>query len=321
MLRFPRWLGLALVSVACAPAVSVEGGEAGTDASTGNDTTSTSAVTSGTSAGAGPGGSSSDVETTSGTTAFDDGHPWSTSGTDDEGGNFLPRPDVGGIGWKCSVAAQNCPDGEKCVWFALEGGLRRDNAKCIPIDGDVPAFEPCSLPNGIGSDVTDDCGADSYCLEVYGTADHGFCAPFAVGGDCSSHPGTQPIFENGSDFPAACLLHPCHPLQDGACEDGMRCMFYPASLYAQAMCWVESEPTPDPLGTPCDYGSCGEGQLCASAEWLPGCDAERCCAQWCEFPGGTCDAPGTTCEFLPLWNYGADNYEDLGACLVPGVLE
>ncbi len=242
------------------------------------------------------------------------------TGLDDEGG-FLGSQDLGPISEDCTPAVQDCPAGEKCVWFSHNGGARRDNAMCIPVVGDLGPFEPCSLPSGFGVDITDDCDERSYCLEVYQTADEGFCAPFALDGSCADLPGSAPVFENGSDFPAACLMHPCHPLDPDACDDGMRCMFYPASLYAQSMCWVEPE-TPAPgLGAACNYGGCGPGQLCMGAEALPSCEHDRCCTQWCEFPSGECENPEASCEFLPVWNVEPDAFANLGACLSPGALE
>jgi len=265
---------------------------------------------------------SSSSPTSSGATASQ-GEPSSSSGPtglDDEGG-FLGPHDVGPISDTCAPGAQDCPSGQKCVWFSHEGGARRDNALCIPVTGDLGPFEPCSLPNGFGADITDDCDERSYCLEVYQTADHGFCAPFAVGSACEELPGSQVVAENGSNFPAACLMHPCHPLQADACDDGMRCMFYPASLYADAICWVEPDtPVPAP-GAACDYGGCGDGQLCVPSQWLPECENERCCTQWCDFPSGACESPGASCEFFPLWSGVADGFSNVGACLSPGALE
>lgn len=238
----------------------------------------------------------------------------------DEAGGFIADPDVGPIPESCSPALQDCAPGEKCIWFSLNGGQRRDHAQCIPVNGDLGPFEPCALPNGFGPDITDDCDERSYCLEVYQTAEHGFCAPFAVGGSCADFPETRAVFENGSDFPAACLIHPCHPLEADACEDGMRCMYYPASLYAQSMCWTEpNTPVPAP-GAACDYGGCGDGQLCVPAEVLPNCENDRCCTQWCDFPSGPCDNPDAACEFVSLWNDDAEAFENVGACVSPGSL-
>ncbi|MCA9653942.1 MAG: hypothetical protein H6712_01585 [Myxococcales bacterium] len=241
----------------------------------------------------------------------------------DDGCGFLCVPDAGHIDLECDVAAQDCPDGQKCVWAAsTDSGLRRDGARCIEVTGDGEPFAPCTLPTGIGPEITDDCGAESYCLEVYGTADHGFCAPFTnLEYDCREYPGTDVAVENGSSFPAACLYYECQPLIEGSCPDGMQCTFYPAWLYASLHCWSVPPEYDLPLGASCDFGQCGEGKLCAPAEWLPECTGDSCCTEWCDLSAPACATPGTVCEPYLVWNHQGDpGFDDLGACVQPGAL-
>ena len=255
------------------------------------------------------------------TTDGDSGAP--DDGADDQG--FITVSDAGPpSGPDCSVSAQDCPADMKCVWYVAPNyTLRRDAAKCIPVTGDVPPFAPCSLPDGIGPEISDDCDADSYCLDVYGTADHGFCAPFiAEDYTCDAFVGTHEAIENGSDFPAACLYYECQPLVPGTCPAGTECTYYPAYLYGSMMCWQVPAEDDLPLGTPCDYGQCGEGKLCAPADVLPSCNAEHCCAEFCDVQSPNCTDPGTTCEFFPVWNYhDAPDFDWLGACVLPGALD
>lgn len=220
----------------------------------------------------------------------------------------------------CSVTSQDCPAGDKCVWSALSpGGLRRDFARCIEVTGDIEPFEPCSLPNGIGVDITDDCNAESYCLDVYGTADHGFCAPFTTASyQCDAYPETDPAVENGSDFPAACLYYDCHPLLPNSCPEGLDCAYYPAFLYGSLMCWNVPLEYDLPVGAACDYGQCGEGQLCAWEGWLPDCAEERCCTQFCDLDAPVCTTPGTQCEPYLSDFQGDGGSVLLGACVLPG---
>ncbi|MBK6917375.1 MAG: hypothetical protein IPH07_08255 [Deltaproteobacteria bacterium] len=247
--------------------------------------------------------------------------PDDSSSADDASGCGLPcSADALQPGDDCEPIEQGCAPGFKCVWYLPEGGERRREAgRCIPVTGDGQPFEPCSLPNGIGPEITDDCGADSYCLEVYGLSDHGFCAPFMDGplDDCRRYPGARPALENGSDFPSACLIYECQPLVEGACPAGMQCIFYPAFLYGANMCWfVPPMPAP-PLGAPCAPGECGPAQLCLRDEFLPACDSDRCCAQWCDLRAPTCDDPATICEHTGIYDRDPA-FEWLGACVVPG---
>lgn len=203
------------------------------------------------------------------------------------------------------------------MWFVAPGEqLRRDRARCITVTGDRKPFEPCNLPTGIGPEISDDCGADSYCLEVYGTADHGFCAPFTKAHgiyDCDDYPGTQSAVENGSDFPAACLFYECNPLDASTCPVGMTCTLYPAWLYGTNHCWFVP-PGDLPIGTACDYGECGAGKLCISGEAVPGCVHDRCCTQWCDLDVPECDDPAAKCQVT----FGV--FPTVGACLVPGFM-
>lgn len=286
------------------------GGGSTTSATTGGASSGADGATGGT--GAGPGTSTSGVGT-------------STGSPDDSAGDcpFICEPDLGDQ-IDCNVVAQDCPAGSKCVWYTPpQGGGRREAARCIEVTGDGAPFDPCTLPTGIGPEITDDCGASSFCLEVYGTADHGFCAPFYdPRTECSEYPGTYPAFENGSDFPAACLHYECQPLLPGSCPAGMSCTFYPAWLYGSMHCWSVPDEVGLPLGAECDFGGCGEGHLCAPAEWLPDCVGERCCAAWCDLDAPACATPGTSCEPFPVWNYHDDpGFESLGTCVLPGAFD
>ena len=237
-----------------------------------------------------------------------------TSGT---GCPFICPPDLGPIDDNtCAPTQQDCPDGEKCVWYVAPGNqLRREAARCIPVTGDRAPFEPCNLPTGFGSEISDDCGADSYCLEVYETADHGFCAPFLHLEDqiwtCDHLPGTQVAVENGSDFPAACLFSECNPLDPSTCPADMTCTFYPAWIYGANHCW-HLPPDELPLGAACDPGECGPGKLCLVGEAVPGCAHERCCTAWCDLDAPTCADPAAQCQLFPV------GFPALGACLMPG---
>lgn len=220
---------------------------------------------------------------------------------------------------QCDPLADECPDGEKCVWYVDTGlVLRRDAARCIPVAGDVPPFHPCTLPNGTGPDITDDCDASSYCLDVHGNPDRGFCAPYIVESDCSAYPGSQFAMENGSSFPAACLVYDCDPRDPAACAEGMSCMHYPAFLYGSRMCWFAPDDAALPTWSACEYATgCGDGRLCLDDAYLEGCVGDRCCTQWCDIDAPSCDDPSLACERYPTW----DDESTLGACVTPGTLE
>jgi hypothetical protein len=315
-LRLERWLRVAVVLVlggfACGP--SAQSGDGSSDGGVGEGEGTTSTT--------GASGTGMMLADSSGTTAIGSSGETFAETFDATGCGFLCPPDATHPESQCDPVAQDCVEGEKCVWYVAAPGLgRRDAARCIPVTGDGQPFEPCMLPTGFGPGITDDCGAESYCLEVYGTADHGFCAPFVQGAryGCDAYPGASAAIENGSDFPAACLHYECQPLVEGSCPEGMQCTFYPAFLYGTNMCWFVPPEAELPLGAACDFGECGEGALCVPGEWAPGCREERCCTQWCDLNAPSCDDPAAACELFPVWGGDGDpDFEWLGACVVPG---
>ncbi|MCA9684961.1 MAG: hypothetical protein KC457_22455 [Myxococcales bacterium] len=281
-----------------------------------------------------PGNDDVDPSTTDETTTTSDEESTSTSTTDTSTeesttANFITTDDTGDPAMQCEPILQNCPEGEKCVWAVPEGGYqRREGAICIPITGDIQPFEPCSLPTGFGQQISDDCGPESYCLEVYQTADHGFCMPFADGKgpddvNCDAYPGTVYVTENGSSFPDACMFHECNPLMLAeTCPADMTCVFYPAQLYATNLCLHVPPDFNLSVGAACDFGDCGKGKLCAPTEWLPDCADERCCTEWCDLNNPSCATPGTECVFFPTWGeFDNPDYQNLGACVLPGTFD
>ncbi len=247
------------------------------------------------------------------TTTTDDGEP-----EPDPGCLFICAPDAGPPIESCTPGWDDCLDGQKCVWYAPgPDSLRRDAARCIDIAGEVPAFAACSLPNGIGPEITDDCDATSYCLEVYGTADHGFCAPYRTDNGCDDYPGSWYAAESGSEFPAACLYYECNPLSPSLCPADMTCTYYPAFLYGSLMCWVVPEPAALPIGAACDYGECGEGELCLAADLVPNCAHDRCCTEWCDIGMPECSDRAASCESFPGWFSRDPEFASLGACALP----
>ena len=74
-------------------------------------------------------------------------------------------------------------------------------------------------------------------------------------------------------------------------------------------------------GFRCRCPQCGEGKLCAPAEWLPECTGDSCCTEWCDLSAPACATPGTVCEPYLVWNHQGDpGFDDLGACVQPGAL-
>ncbi|MCY0990488.1 hypothetical protein OV203_25325 [Nannocystis sp. ILAH1] len=277
-----------------------------------------SGVTDGITTGVGTTEEASGTSNTGSASASEPGEGSATTGCE-----FVCPPDMGPEIPQCDPMAQDCPAGQKCVWYATPGEMRRrDHARCVDVVGDGAPFAACSLPNGIWLDVSDDCGPESFCLEAFGVTDHGFCAPYPKPGsqDCSDFPGTQYATENGSIFPHACLHFECNPQAPETCPADLQCLFYPAFLYGTNFCW-EVPRGELPLGADCDYDQCGQGKLCLPAEHVPGCAEERCCSEWCDLAAPDCSDPAASCDDFPVWMEEDPSFATLGACVVPGSLE
>src|SRR5690606_7229360 len=58
-----------------------------------------------------------------------------TTSADETGVVFLNRPDTGSTA-ECDVFAQDCPPGEKCTFWADDGGSSWNALKCVPVVDD-----------------------------------------------------------------------------------------------------------------------------------------------------------------------------------------
>lgn len=221
-----------------------------------------------------------------------------TTDTANTAGSFYAPPsDIGRISG-CSIFAQDCPDGEKCVPYSTDGDTIDDH-KCVPVLGDGQPGEPC-LYGGI-VEATDDCGADSFCFPQ---TDDGICVEFCdVMKQCPMGFECQVTID---ELIGGCF-YACDPLlQD--CADGFTCQF----LWSQMTCL----PTTDnvALGDPCDTnGDCAVGLTCLFEQFLPNCAGLSCCTSFCDLAAPVCAQMGTECT--PFFDGTAPmGQEDVGVC-------
>jgi hypothetical protein len=233
-----------------------------------------------------------------------------TSADADESTTVGPEPDV--PAWDdCDPFEQDCPQGEKCVPFALRGESYYGDHKCVPVLGDQAPGEPCTWGGMV--EATDDCVAGSICWNVspdayecvaqcMGSADMPFCQD---GLSCEFYASESDIF---------LCIDPCDPVvQD--CDEGLGC--YWANTDFNCIFTAEDIPT----GEPCGYlNDCAAGHLCADAAVLPDCAGSACCTQWCNLPDGDagCVAqPGTVCAAFFEMGMVPAGYEHVGVCVLP----
>jgi hypothetical protein len=221
---------------------------------------------------------------------------------------FVPDEDIGGAS-SCDPWAQDCPETEKCVAYASAGGTWDAN-KCVPVNGDGQAGDPCMYAGAVES--TDDCGIESWCWDVSAEG-VGTCTPFCMGSpdNPQCEPGTAcSIANNGSIN--LCLLG-CNPLLQDCPVDGTSCFWDGGNF-------VCANATQDiPAGEPCGFiNDCVGGTICLAPEAFPSCNGASCCGEFCDLADPTCTIGGTECTAFFEEGTAPPGYEDVGVCVVPG---
>jgi hypothetical protein len=249
-------------------------------------------------------------------TGGDDGNTGDDGGTS-TGGAFINDPDGGGADMECDVWAQDCPDGEKCMPWANDGGSAWNATKCSPVDPNpMQPGDACTV-EGSGVSGVDNCDVASMCWDVDPETNEGVCVAFCTGSEQNpecADPATTCIIAN--DGVLILCLPGCDPLlQD--CPDGEGC--YPVN---EGMACAPDASGPDAgvAGDPCEYiNVCDPGLACINAEYVPGCaGAVGCCAPFCDTDAPNCDA-GAGEECVPWWEEGQapPGYENVGVCSLP----
>jgi len=135
----------------------------------------------------------------------------------DSGIGFIEMPDGGGAAFECDLFAQDCPDGEKCMPWANDGGDHWNATRCSPINGDAGVSGDDCTAEGSGVSGLDDCELGSMCWDV-DDMNMGTCVDMCVGhaGDPICPPNTWCYLGEGGG-PAVCLENSlCEA--DGACH-------------------------------------------------------------------------------------------------------
>ncbi len=307
-----------VVLAGCGPTVAMgEGGaEAGFDDSGGSDTTrggepTSSATTPMT---------SSVTLTTSATIDsgdVDDGDPSDDDATD--GDPFITPPDIVCLlhcSFDCDQFAQDCPEGEKCMPWANDGGNVWTANKCTPIDrAAVGVGEPCVVVGSYASGV-DDCALDAMCFGVDPLTNEGTCVPTCTGDE------DEPVCPEGlactlafDGYLNVCLT-PCDPLAP-SCGAGEVCAHAADQPLGTPpfLCYPTPQFEPQPLGVSCgDLRVCDAGLGCVPSEHVPGCLEESCCTLLGDLEAPPeCSDPMQEC--IPVFE--GDPPEGLCFCGVP----
>lgn len=220
-------------------------------------------------------------------------------------------PDVPSIP-ECDVWNDDCPRGEKCTYWANDGGGTLNSTRCVPLDADpVGPGEPCTAEgNGF-----DDCEAGSMCWDFVRYPE-GVCVAFCTGSRTDpgcADPGSVCSITGGG---LATCDPQCDPLDPQTCPEGQGC--YPADS-TTLICAPDASGDDGGVFDPCDVlNGCAPGSYCADADLVGQCGmgASRCCTPYCALDAPSCPE-GTQC--LPLFDEGAGppNSENVGSCGTP----
>ena len=214
---------------------------------------------------------------------------------------------------RCSVFAQDCPQGFKCNPYSNDGDLALDDARCVPVVDDPDQVgEVCEL-DGNGQAGLDSCDVGALCSWMPdGFPTQTLCIELCSGSEamprCATDESTCFVRDYGEEH--YCFPN-CDPLGP-ACSNGWSCL---PSLEDGFVCgpYALGELS---QGEPCEYASqCEQGLLCApAAPSLCGDPSKDCCLPFCDLGAPNC--PGSTvCE--PWYDDPPAGNDHVGVCRDP----
>jgi hypothetical protein len=224
---------------------------------------------------------------------------------------FLPGE--GGYG-ECSVFDQDCPPGEKCTWWANDGGPSWNATRCVAIDPEaVGPGDSCTVVNS-GVSGIDSCDIGSMCWNVDPETNTGECVALCIGNENAPY---CPHVDAGCSISSSGLglcLPTCDPLAQD-CNPGEGCY----GILDMLVCVPDVSGDLGAVGDPCEYFNvCDPGLACVPAQGVPDCEGfSGCCSPWCDIAAPTCPYPEQECVafFDPAdARWGVEN---IGVCVIP----
>lgn len=229
--------------------------------------------------------------------------------------------DMGGGGGVCDVFGQDCPEGNKCMPWAADGGQSWNSTTCVPVVGNPGQVgDPCTVEGSAVSGI-DDCALGAMCYNVSAETNTGTCFELCGGNadDPTCDDGICAIYNDGN---LPLCLEECDPLlQDCTAQ---LCLASPSAN--GFVCILDSLPgSVGDYGAPCEFvNTCDPGYFCAVPDIVAGClNASGCCAEFCDLslpdPTSQCTGAPQGEECQP-W-YGMEppppGYESVGFCGIP----
>ena len=307
---------LTLTAAACGPDFIYSGDEGGGGGESGGAASNDDGV------GTFPPAATSGPQPGTSTTAVDG---TTTDGSTDDGIGFIdPTPCDGTDGAEappgtsfhctyieCDPYLQDCPEGEKCTFWANDGGSVLNANRCVPVS-DTPAqvSETCTMQGSPTSGV-DDCDIGLLCWDPDPETLEGQCEALCTGS------AKNPQCDDGynchvSSGALAVCLAPCDPLTANCPDASDVCV--PSNDYWSCV----SQTDEVPAGGACEFfNECADLTACIDGTLVTDCTGGYCCSSVCDLsevdPSAVC-LPGQTC--VPWWEAGMapKGYQDLGVC-------
>lgn len=220
--------------------------------------------------------------------------PGRTTGSSDDGGTWqtttdcgftCPNPPGGGAG-PCQIGGSDCPEGNKCMPWANDGGVLWNATKCVPLDPDPDGpGEVCRYEGSTVSGV-DSCGVGLWCGAGELETGEGLCVQLC-GSPTLTCDSSERCVGSGSVPGFGVCAAECDPLAQ-ACEKGRGC--WPAGFGFGCQFALPYE-----LQEGCvSDTACEPGEVCKPASEVRGCEHEQCCTAVCDLQDPSC-ATGQVC--------------------------
>jgi hypothetical protein len=250
--------------------------------------------------------------TTSATTAAE------TTGTSADTCNFLDCGTTGDGGPPmCDIWAQDCPEGEKCMPYAKDGGGSWNATRCSPLaENPGLAGDPCTVDGSAVSGI-DDCGLGLLCWFVDNETGEGTCLSMCEGSEASPSCPAMQLCDISNEGVLILCLDTCDPVLVD-CAPGLIC--FPSSM-GLFICDFDASGEEGAYGEPCEFiNVCDPGLYCANPESVPGCNAGGCCSEFCDINGeNTCSGQDMGQVCVPWYEDGMapPGLEHVGGCSLP----
>lgn len=300
----PGILLCALSTIACSSSEPMASGGTTGGTGIGQSETGVAPTSSGTTTDI-MGGSTTSTSTTSAPPDL----PGNTTSTTGEISGFIIEFDGGVIDF-CDPWAQDCGEGDKCTWWASDGGTSWNATKCVEVARDpAKVGEPCVAEDGLNG--VDNCDIGAMCWGVDANGD-GECIGLCTGDE--NNPTCPDGFQCKFGSTLALCIPECDPLAQD-CSAGNTCV-PEGDAY---LCVIDPEGASGGLHDPCEFvNQCDIGLFCDLPTAASECQQDQagCCQPYCDL-----DKPnpctGAAQQCIPMSDPQPVGHENVGHCSVP----